>query len=65
MSQKEKLMKAFTKGLELSTKQIRTKYKIASPTKVVHRLREDGVKIQTKQFGKGKATTYKYALSAR
>jgi hypothetical protein len=64
MTQKAKLLKAFQKGLELSTTQIRSRYKILSPTKVVSRLREDGVKIQTKEIVRGKSVTYKYALTA-
>ena len=64
MTQKAKLLKAFQKGLELSTTQIRNRYKILSPTKVVSRLREDGVKIQTKEVVRGKNVTYKYALHA-
>ncbi len=65
MTQKEKLLKAFKKGMQLTSKQIQTQYKIASPSKVVHRLREDGVKISTAEFTRGKTTTFKYMLASR
>lgn len=46
MSQKEKLRKAFFNGAELTSKQIRAQYGIASPTKVISNLRlEDGLPI--------------------
>jgi len=64
MTQKEKLLKAFKKGMTLSAKQIRNQYKIASPSKVVHRLREDGVRIATQEFVRGSNVSYKYALDA-
>lgn len=41
MNQKEVLRKAFLKGNELTARQIRGVYKIASPAKVVSRLRRD------------------------
>lgn len=46
MTQKSKLRQAFFGGAELTSKQIRSQFKIASPTKVVSRLRlEDGLSI--------------------
>lgn len=63
MTQKEKLLKAFQKGMSLSAKQIRNQYKIASPSKVVSRLREDGVRIATQEFVRGNTVSYKYAMA--
>ncbi len=46
MSQKSKLAQAFMNGAELTSKQIRAQFKIASPTKIVSQLRlEDGLSI--------------------
>lgn len=46
MSQKEVLKKAFLSGAELTARQIRGVYKIASPAKVVSRLRlQEGLPI--------------------
>lgn len=46
MTQKSRLATAFLKGAELTSKQIRAQFKIASPTKVVSQLRmEDGMSI--------------------
>lgn len=46
MTQQEVLRKAFLKGAQLTSRQIRGVYKIASPSKVVSRLRrDDGVPI--------------------
>jgi hypothetical protein len=46
MTQKSKLRQAFFNGAELTSKQIRSQFKIASPTKVVSLLRlEDGLPI--------------------
>jgi len=46
MTQKSKLRQAFFNGAELTSKQIRSQFKIASPTKVVSMLRlEDGLPI--------------------
>lgn len=46
MNQKSKLRNAFVKGAELTSKQIRAQFGIASPTKVVSQLRlEDGLPI--------------------
>ena len=46
MTQKSKLRQAFFNGAELTSKQIRAQFKIASPTKVVSLLRlEDGLPI--------------------
>lgn len=66
MTQKQKLFNALSKGIELTSKQIRSRLGIASPSKVVHRLREDGVKIATQEtVSKKGVVTYKYALSQR
>lgn len=63
MTQKQKLFTALSKGVELTAKQIRARG-IASPSKVVSRLREDGVKIATKEYTTKKGVvTYKYALT--
>lgn len=46
MTQKNALATAFTNGYELTSKQIRARFGIASPTKVVSQLRlEDGMPI--------------------
>lgn len=46
LTQKQKLRNAFSNGAALTSKQIRAQYKIASPTKVVSRLRlEDGFPV--------------------
>lgn len=46
MNQKQKLRTAFEAGVELTSKQIRAQFRIASPTKVVSMLRlEDGLPI--------------------
>lgn len=46
MTQKSKLAQAFVQGYELTSKQIRSRFGIASPTKVVSQLRlEDGMPI--------------------
>lgn len=46
MTQKQKLLNAFIRGQELSSKQIAAQFKIGSPTKVVSSLRlDDGFPI--------------------
>ena len=46
MTQKQRLASAFTNGAELTSKQIRSQFKIASPTKLISQLRlEDGLPI--------------------
>ena len=46
VTQKTKLRIAFFNGAQLTSKQIRSQYKIASPTKVISQLRlEDGLPI--------------------
>jgi hypothetical protein len=60
MSQKSKLAQAFLNGAELTSKQIRAQFKIASPTKVVSMLRlEDGMSIYANKRvdTKGRETT--------
>lgn len=64
MTQKQKLIAAFTKGAELTSKQIQARYGIASPTKVISRLRtEDGLAIYSnrKVDTKGRVT-HKFRL---
>lgn len=59
MSQKQKLRTAFENGANLTSKQIRSQYKIASPTKVISRLRlEDGFPVYSnrKVDTKGRVT---------
>lgn len=64
MTQKQKLFNALSKGVEMTSKQIRSRLGIASPSKVVHRLREDGVSVVTNEaVSKKGIVTYKYALS--
>lgn len=63
MTQKQKLFNALSKGVEMTAKQIRSRLGIASPSKVVHRLREDGVRITTTEtVSKKGVVTYKYSL---
>jgi hypothetical protein len=60
MTQKDKLRKAFFNGAQLTSKQIRAQFKIASPTKVVSTLRlEDGLPIYANKHvdTKGRETT--------
>lgn len=60
MTQKAKLRKAFFKGAQLTSKQIRAQFKIASPTKVISNLRlEDGLPIYANKHvdTKGRETT--------
>lgn len=60
MTQKSKLRKAFFNGAELTSKQIRSQFKIASPTKIVSMLRlEDGLPIYANKHvdTKGRETT--------
>lgn len=60
MTQKSKLRKAFFEGAQLTSKQIRSQFKIASPTKVISNLRlEDGLPIYANKHvdTKGRETT--------
>lgn len=60
MTQKEKLRRAFFNGAELTSKQIASRFSIASPTKVVSQLRlEDGLPIYANRRvdTKGRETT--------
>ena len=60
LTQKDKLRKAFLNGAELTSKQIRAQFKIASLTKVVSNLRlEDGLPIYANKHvdTKGRETT--------
>ena len=59
MSQKNRLMTALMNGAELTSKQIRAQFNIASPTKVISRLRlEEGVAIycNRREDTKGRVT---------
>jgi len=59
MTQKQKLRKALLSGQELTSKQIKARYQIASPTKVISMLRlEDGLPIysNTHTDTKGRVT---------
>lgn len=64
MTQKQRLASAFSNGAELTSKQIRSQFKIASPTKVVSQLRlEDGMSIYLNQRTDSKGrVTQKYRL---
>lgn len=60
LTQKQKLRVAFFNGAQLTSKQIRSQYKIASPTKVISTLRlEDGLPIYANKHvdTKGRETT--------
>lgn len=58
MTQKEKLRKAFFSGAELTSAQIRARYGIASPTKVISLLRlEDGLPIYCNEHTDTKGRT--------
>ena len=59
-TQKAKLRKAFFAGAQLTSKQIRAQFKIASPTKVISNLRmQDGLPIYANKHvdTKGRETT--------
>lgn len=59
LTQKQKLRKALFSGQELTSKQIKARYQIASPTKVISMLRlEDGLPIysNTHTDTKGRVT---------
>ncbi len=59
-TQKAKLRKAFFEGAQLTSKQIRAQFKIASPTKVISNLRlQDGLPIYANKHvdTKGRETT--------
>lgn len=64
-NQKEVLRNVFTKGKSLTTKQIQAMYNIASPSKVISRLRyEDGLDIRSlKKVNSKGDVTYKYTLA--
>lgn len=67
MTQKEALMQAFNQGYELTSKQIRARFGIASPTKVVSKLRmEEGMAIQSRKTvdSKGRVKHKFYASRA-
>lgn len=68
MTQTEVLKNVFLKGQELTAKQIRARYGIASPSKVVSRLREEGLTVynfsrfdskgrETRKYGLGRSQT--------
>jgi hypothetical protein len=62
-TQKDVLRKAFTKGKTLTAKQIASQYQIASPSKVISRLRDEGMDIRnTKHVNSKGDVTFKYAL---
>ncbi len=65
MTQMDKLRAAFTAGRVLTTKQISAQYKIASPRKVISRLRNnEGLNITSTEFTNSKGqTSFKYSLS--
>lgn len=59
MTQKEILRRAFVRGAELTSRQIRARFGIASPTKVVSTIRmEDGLAIKSRKNvdSKGRVT---------
>lgn len=59
MTQKQKLRMALENGAQLTSKQIRSQFKIASPTKVVSQLRlEDGFAVYSNRRvdSKGRVT---------
>lgn len=64
MSQKQKLIQAFSKGATLTSKQIRAQFGIASPTKVISRIRlEDGLAIYSNRHVDTKGrVTHKFRL---
>ena len=59
MSQKQKLRTALSNGAQLTSKQIRSQFNIASPTKIVSMLRlEDGFAVYSNRHvdSKGRVT---------
>ncbi len=65
MTQMDKLRRAFATGKSLTARQIASRYKIASPHKVISNLRNrEGLNIQGKQFTtRSGHTALKYQLS--
>ena len=64
MNQKDKLRKAFFSGRSITAKQISTQFGIASPSKVISRLRmEDGLPVYCNKHTDTKGRiTHKYVL---
>lgn len=64
MKQKQKLIAAFSKGAELTSKQIKAQFGIASPTKLVSLLRlEEGMPIYSNRRVDTKGrVTHKFRL---
>lgn len=66
MNQKTKVLNALSKGTEITAKQLASRFKIASPTKVISLLRQEGYSIQLKQGVDSKGrTNSKYFLKAK
>lgn len=62
-TQKDVLRKAFVSGKVLTAKQIASLYQIASPSKVISRLRDEGLDIKNSKHVNSKGDiTFKYAL---
>lgn len=50
MSQKQVLMQVLSQGVQLTSKQIRARFGIASPTKVISRIRmQEGIAIKSRK----------------
>lgn len=64
LTQKQKLHNALAKGQELTAKQITARFKIASPTKIISRLRhDDKLPVLTKRVTNTKGQeVFKYAM---
>lgn len=63
MNQKERLMAAFKEGQQLTAKQIASQFRIASPSKVVSLLRNEGNAIYlNKHTDTHGRVTHKYRL---
>jgi hypothetical protein len=56
----EKLVNALADGDELSVKQIRHRFRLASPTSAVAKLRNRGYNIQLHQVGRVKKYSMEY-----
>lgn len=63
MTQKERVLASLQKGNSMTAKQIAARFKIASPSKVISRIRQDGhnVQLAVHKDSKGRVTN-KYSL---
>lgn len=63
MTKTDKLVKALARGTTLTTDQIRSKFGIVNPTSTIHRLREQGLEIDTVVSITRKGQVRQYAMA--